>query len=220
MIFLPHLGIEGLKAGRQNYGPHFYFFLLRRLIEIYGLILTYCFADTTFLLFEVKTALIDICHKGNCLREVYMDRFILRYVLIKLIGVLGRAVCHAGSATRAFIFYNVSGLFDQRYVEVSRFPFYVINFSVRQDFYVGMPADLDQLGCEYSHRAVISGKGLVKLGHMAPNARPFLNQVHLKTGIRKIEGSLNTADPPTDDHDVSDILIVSDILTKLLNIFF
>jgi len=146
-----------------------------------------------------------------------MDRFILRYVLIKLIGVLGRTICHAGSTTRALILYNVSRLFDQRYAEVSRFPFYVINFSVCQYLYVGMPADLDQLGCEYSHRAVIGGKGLVKLGHMAPDARPFLNQVHLKTSIGKIEGCLNTADPSTNDHDVSEIT-VSETFGKLLNI--
>jgi hypothetical protein len=43
---------------------------------------------------------------------------------------------------------------------------------------------------------------------MAPNARRFLNQVHLKTGSGKIEGGLNTADPSTDNHDIADILIV------------
>jgi hypothetical protein len=32
-------------------------------------------------------------------------------------------------------------------------------------------ADLDHLGCEYSSGAVIGGKGLVKLGHMAANGR-------------------------------------------------
>jgi hypothetical protein len=82
-----------------------------------------------------------------------------------------------------------------------------------------MPADLDQLGCEYSHGAVIRRKRLVKLGHMAPDARRFLNQVHLKTGSGKIERGLNTADPSTDDHDVAEIA-VSNIFTKLLDILF
>jgi hypothetical protein len=62
-----HLGIEWLQAGRQNYRPNFYFDLLRCLLKIDGVILTNAFAYTTFLLFEVKAAIIDICNKGNCL---------------------------------------------------------------------------------------------------------------------------------------------------------
>ncbi|MBA7713778.1 hypothetical protein ES703_122788 [subsurface metagenome] len=100
-----------------------------------------------------------------------MDGFILRYFLIKLIRVHDRAVFYTGSTTRAFVLYNVSGLLDQGYLKVSCFPFYTLNFSIGQDLDVGMPADLDQFGREYSHGAVIGGKGLVKLGHMAANGR-------------------------------------------------
>jgi hypothetical protein len=82
-----------------------------------------------------------------------------------------------------------------------------------------MPADLDQFGSEYSHRAVIGGKGLVKLGHMAPNARLFLNQVNLKTGSGKIERGLDTADPSANNHYVSKIT-VSETFTKLFDLFF
>jgi hypothetical protein len=88
-----------------------------------------------------------------------------------LIRVHDRAVFHTGSTTPAFVLYNVSGLFNQGYPEVSCFPFYTVNFSIGQDLYIGMPADLDQFGREYSHGAVIGGKGLVKLGHMAANGR-------------------------------------------------
>jgi hypothetical protein len=62
-----HLGIKWLQAGRQNYRPYLYFDLLRRLLKIDGVILTDAFAYTTFLLFEVKTAVINICNKGDCL---------------------------------------------------------------------------------------------------------------------------------------------------------
>jgi len=141
------------------------------LIEIYGVILTDSYANTTFLVFKVKAVFIYISDKGNCLREIYMDGFILRYFLIKLIRVLDRAVFYTGSTTRAFVLYNVSGLLDQGYLKLSCFPFYTVNFSIGQDLDVGMPADLDQFGREYSHGAVIGGKGLVKLGHMAANGR-------------------------------------------------
>ena len=104
-----------------------------------------------------------------------MDGFILRYVLIILIRVFDRAVFYAGRTTCASVLFNVSGLLDQGDLKVSCFSFYTVNFSIGQDLYIGMPADLDQFGREYSHRAVIGGKGLVKLGHMAANARPLFN---------------------------------------------
>ena len=145
-IFILHLGIKGLIARSQDNRPYLYFYLLRYLTEIYGLILTYGLANTAFLLFQVNTALIYIRDQGNCLGKVDMDGFILRYVLIKLIRVFDRAVLDTGSATRAFLLENIPGLLKQGYLEVSLLPFYTVNFRIGQDFYIGMPADLDQFG--------------------------------------------------------------------------
>jgi len=47
-------------------------------MKIYGLVLTYSFANRTFLLFKVNAAFINISDKGNGLREVDMDGFIGR----------------------------------------------------------------------------------------------------------------------------------------------
>jgi hypothetical protein len=140
-------------------------------MKIYGVILTDSFANTTFLLFKVKAVFIDISDKGNCLRVVYVDGFIRRYVLIVWIRDQDRAVFYTGRTTRALVLFNVSGLPSQVYLEISCFPFYTVNFSIGQNLYIGMPADLDQFGREYSHGAVIGGIGLVKLGHMAANGR-------------------------------------------------
>jgi hypothetical protein len=148
-----------------------------------------------------------------------MDGFILRYFLIKLIGVFDRAVFDTGRTTRAFVLQNISGFFSQRYLEVSCFPLYTVNFSIRQDLYIGMPADLDQFGREYSDGAVIGRKGLVKLGHMAANGRRLVDQVDLKTRSGKIERGLNATDPSADNHDVSKITLC-ETLTKLFNLFF
>jgi hypothetical protein len=89
--------------------------------------------------------------------------------LIVWIRDLYRAVFYTSCTTRAFVLDNVSRLFIQGDPEVSCFPCYTVNFSIGQDLYVRVPADLDQFGREYSHRAVIGGIGLVKLGHMATN---------------------------------------------------
>jgi hypothetical protein len=77
-IPIPPLRIKCLNARRQNDRPYFYFYLLSLLFEIDGLILTDRFANTTFLLFKVKTAFIYISDKGNGLSEIDMDGFILR----------------------------------------------------------------------------------------------------------------------------------------------
>src|SRR4030065_833310 len=116
-----------------------------------------------------------------------MDSLIFRYFLIKLVRVFDRAVFYTGRTTRAFALYNISGLFNQGDLEVSCFSFYTVNFSVGQDLYIGIPADLDQFGREYSDGAVIGRKGLVKLGHMAANGRCRVGQVNLKNRNGKIK---------------------------------
>ena len=101
-VFIPHLRIKWLKARRQNDRSYIDFYLLRRLIEIDGLILTDSLANTAFLLFQVNTAFIDIRDQGNGLSEIDVDGFILRYFLIKSIRVLDRAVFDTGRTARAF----------------------------------------------------------------------------------------------------------------------
>jgi hypothetical protein len=125
----PHLRIKRFKARSENYRRNFYFYLFRLLLKVDGVILTDCFANTTFLLFKVKAAFINICDKGNGLRVVYMDGFILRYFLIKWIWAFDRAVFRTGSTTRALVLSDVSGLSNQVYREVSCLPFDTVNFS-------------------------------------------------------------------------------------------
>jgi hypothetical protein len=148
-----------------------------------------------------------------------MDCFIVRYFLIKLIRVLDRAVFYTDCTAGAFALVNIFGLFIQPYLEVPCFPRYTVNFSIGEDFYILMPADLDQLWREYSHGAVIGGKGLVQLGHMAPDAGRFFHQVNFKAGGGKIERGLNTADPSANNHYVSKITAYT-AFTKLLYLFF
>jgi hypothetical protein len=170
-IFILHRGIKGLKAKSQNNGPYIYLYFLRSLIKVYGVILTNPFTDATFLLFKINTAFIDIRDKGNGLSVIYMDRLIIRYFLVKLIRVLGRAVFYTGRTGRAFVLSNISGLLRQGDLKVSCCPFYFINFSIGEDLYIWMPADLDQFRRQNSHGTVIGGESLVKLGHMPTDGR-------------------------------------------------
>jgi hypothetical protein len=70
-----------------------------------------------------------------------------------------------------------------------------------------MAADLDQFGREYSHGAVIGGKSLIKLGHLAPNGWGLINQINLKTRVGQIEGGLNAADASTHNQHISKIAV-------------
>ena len=217
-IVLPQFGIKGRIPRRQNDGPHFDFDLFRGLAEINGLMLTDTGADMTFLLFKVKTAFINIGDKGNCLREVYMDGFVLRYVLIKRVRVCDRTVFDTGRTTRAFALDNISGLLDHGDLEVSGFSFDAVNVGIGQDLYVGVPADLDQFGCEYSDGAVIGGKCLVKLGHMAANGRRLVDQVYFEASRGEIKRGLNTTHASTDNHNVSKMTVPKSP-DKLFNLF-
>jgi hypothetical protein len=215
-IFIPHFGIKWLKARRQNDCPHVYFYLLRRLIQVDGIILAYCLANATLLLFQIETAFVDVRDQGNGLSEIDVDGFVFRDLLIELIRVLDRAVFYTGRTTSAFILQDISGLSDQSDPEVSRLSFYTVNVSIGQDFYVGVPADLDQFGCKYSYGAVVGGKGLVKLGHMAANGRCLVDQVYPETSRGKIQRGLNTADPSTNHHHIS-ILTARETPEHVLN---
>jgi hypothetical protein len=99
-------------------------------MKIDGVILADTFANKTLLLLEVKTVLINIGDQRDCLREVYMDGFIRRYLLIVWIWDLDRTVLDTGRTTRAFVLDDVSGLCNQGNLKFSCLPFYTVNFSI------------------------------------------------------------------------------------------
>jgi hypothetical protein len=140
------------------------------------------------------------------LSEIDVDGPILRYFLVEWIGVYDRAVFHTGGATRAFILQDVSGLPNQGYPEVSCLSFHTVNVRVGQDFYVGVPADLDQFGCKNSNGAVVGGKGLVKLGHVATYGRSLVHQIDLEARGSEIKRGLNATDASTDDHHITEMI--------------
>ena len=135
-----------------------------------------------------------------------MDGFILRYFLIEWIRILDGAVLYTGRTSRTLVFQNIPGLSDEGNLEVPCYPFYTVNLSIGQDFYVGMPADLDQLGGKYSYRAVIGGEGLVKPGHTAAKGRCLVHQINLETRGGQIKRGLHPADPSTDNHYIAKML--------------
>jgi hypothetical protein len=116
------------------------------LLKIDGVYFTDAFANSTFLLFEVNTAVIDVGNQGDGLGKKDVDGFILGYFLIKHIRVFNRAVFDTGRTTRASVLDDVSGPSGYGDLKVSCFALYTVNFSMSENLYVWMPADLDQFG--------------------------------------------------------------------------
>jgi hypothetical protein len=187
VVFGPDLRVEGLDAGGQDDGADVDVDLLRFLLQIDGVVLTDRLTDTALLLFEIEAALVDVGDQGDGLGEVDVDRLVERDVLVVLVRVFCRAVLDAGRAARAFVLFDVSRSLGERDVEVPCLSFYTVDISIGEDLDVRVPADLDQLGCENSHRAVVCGKRLVKLGHVAPDAGGFLDHVHLEARGGEVE---------------------------------
>ena len=69
------------------------------------------------------------------------------------------------TAARALILIYKTGLVYESSREVTRLAFKGFYLRVRDDIYIQMPADLDQFGRDDSHRAVVSRKCLIQLGH-------------------------------------------------------
>ncbi|OPX96081.1 MAG: hypothetical protein A4E59_01381 [Syntrophorhabdus sp. PtaB.Bin027] len=100
-----------------------------------------------------------------------MDSFIFRQSLVVFILDLNRAVFHTHTATCTFVFIYISWFLNKGYLKISCFSCHLLYFSIRQYLYVGVPAAFHKFRRFNAHGAVIGGKGLVELGHMAADGR-------------------------------------------------
>jgi len=72
-------------------------------------------------------------------------------------------------------------LLTNRYLETAFFTRDTFEFSTGDKIDIKMPADLDQLRRDNSHSAVVGGKGLVELGHDAPDSGAFFQKTNIIT---------------------------------------
>jgi len=71
--------------------------------------------------------------------------------------------------------------------------------AVSQQVNVRMPTDIQQLRRENSYSAVIGGKGLVQLGHFAPDTGVLFHQVDSDAHLAKIQSGLHPGYSTADD---------------------
>ncbi len=170
-------------------------------------------ADLAFPFLEVQAGFgVHVGDQGHRLRKVDVNGLARGQVLIEGIGNLDRAVIHADVAARAFLLDDVSGLFDQGDLEVSRLSFDPVDFGIGQDLDIGIPRAFDELGGLDAHGAVIGGEGLVQLGHLAAERRRFVDQIDPETRIGQIKSGLNAADPTADNQNITGIFCLRNII--------
>ena len=122
-------------------------------------------------------------------------------ILIERIRNFYRTELDTGRTPRAALLDNVSWFFDQGNREFTGLSFHPLDFGVGQNLDIGMPAAFNEFRTLDAHGAVIGGKGLVELGHLAANGRGFVHQENLETRFGKIESGLDAADSSADDCD-------------------
>jgi hypothetical protein len=105
-----------------------------------------------------------------------------------------RAIFHAGPATGAAVGDDATGSLAHLDAEISRSTLDTLKIRIRNQFDVHVPADLDQLGRDDSHRAVVGGKGLVQLGHDPADGGGLFEQIDIVAGVGQIQRRLHAGD--------------------------
>jgi len=104
-------------------------------------------------------------------------------------------------AAGAGLGFHIAGPAAQGGGEAPRIAVNALQFRQGKDFDVGVPADLDQLGTDNSHGAVVGGEGLVDLRHGAADGRPLLHQTDIIARVGQIQGGLHAGDAASHHHD-------------------
>ncbi len=178
-------------------------------------------ANRTFLVLQIKAGFrIYIGNQRNRLGKIDMDGFVQRKILIVRIRDFYRTVLDTGRTPRATLLDNVSWFFDQGNREFTGLSFHALDFGVGQDLDIGMPAAFNEFRRLNAHGAVIGGKGLVELGHLAANGRRFVHQENLEPRFGKIESGLDATDSTPDNQHIDTLVICGTVIWQPVNCFF
>jgi hypothetical protein len=111
------------------------------------------------------SAFVNGISSRNCLGVLLISCLPVGQSFIISIGNADGAYLRAFSAACAFGKINKPRLFPYPGSKMPRIALKTEKFCICDEFYIQMPADLDQFRRDDSHGTVIGGKGLVQLGH-------------------------------------------------------
>ena len=209
MVGLVAGGVKGLEAHRQNDGPYGDILVQVLLGEIHRPGGAKFFAGFAFAaLLEINAGVFVYgILGGHRLGIAQVSRFTLGQAQVVFIGHFLRAFLGAQAAGNALGHIDIARHLAHLDREITRLAADADDLGRGHDLDVNMPADLDQLGRDNSHGAVIGGEGLVQLRHNPANGRFLLHQVNKISGIGQIQSRLHPGDAAADNHHCPNRLI-------------
>jgi hypothetical protein len=135
------------------------------------------------------------------LRIILVDRLAFIEAEVEFIGNASGTFLRARAACSAFARIHKSGFPVDLNPKISHLAGEFSYLTVRQQINLGMSTDIKQLRRKNSYRAIVSGKGLVQLGHFAADARVLLHQVDLNAHVTQIQGGLHAGYPTAHDEN-------------------
>jgi len=140
---------------------------------------------------------------GNHLRVGLVDRFSYPDPGIEPVVDLDRADPDTIAAAGAGIHVNVTRVLGDGDGKVPGFALDTFNLGKGMDPDICVPLHVHHLGGEDAHRAVVRGKRLVELRHVAADGRLPFYQVHDDPVVCEIERCLDAGNPGPDDDNVT-----------------
>jgi hypothetical protein len=202
-------GIESSKTQGQDEGAHRNFAFRIGLGKVHRSGGAELLAGSTGALHKMEANVsINGILQGNCLGVKNIRGFSETKSQVKGIGHLDFTFLGTQAAGNTFIRVNVTGPPLQLHVKPTRLSGYPGDFREGVELDVVMPADLDQLGRQNSHGAVIGGKGLIQLRHGPADGRLLFHQMYKIAGVGQIQGGLHAGDAAAHYHYRSEHLSV------------
>jgi len=132
---------------------------------------------------------------------ILVDRLTFIEAEVEFIGNTSGAFFRARAACGAFAGIHESGFPVDLDPKISNLAGKFSYLTVRQQIDLGMSTDIQQLRRKNSYRAIVSGKGLIQLGHFAADARVLFHQVDLNAHVTQIQSGLHAGYPTAHDEN-------------------
>jgi len=124
-------------------------------------------------------AFINDIFERNCLGVFEIDGLAFGKPTVIFVRDFLGAFLSTQAAGNAFVRVHIAGVLEDAHLKISFFAVNGCDFGEGEQFDVDVPADLDQLGGDNSHGAVIGGECLVQLRHHPANGTGSLHEVDI-----------------------------------------
>ena len=202
-------GVTSPKPHGQDKSTHRYFVFHISLGKVYRPAGAELFTESASTLHKMKAGIfINGVLQGNGLGVKHIGGFPETEPQVEGIGHLDFTFFGTQATGNTLFGFNVAGPLLQLNLKAPWLPAETGNFRQGVKLDVVMPADLDQLGGQNSHGAIVGGKGLIQLRHGPADGGLLFHQVCEIAGVGQVQGSLHAGYTTSHYHNRSEHLSV------------